>query len=40
MEASRVLVKSLPGWNWIDFAGPHDCMITHPEEIAKLLLQT
>jgi len=38
LEGSRRLVRSLPGWNWIDFSGPHDCMITHPQEIAKLLL--
>jgi pimeloyl-ACP methyl ester carboxylesterase len=38
MEASRVMVKSLQGWNWIDFPGPHDCMITHPDELATLLL--
>jgi pimeloyl-ACP methyl ester carboxylesterase len=39
MEASRMLVKSLQGWNWINFHGPHDCMITHPDELAMLLLQ-
>ena len=38
MQASRVLVKSLQGWNWVDFPGPHDCMITHPDELAALLL--
>lgn len=39
LASSRTLVKSLPGWNWIDFPGPHDCMITHPDETARLLLQ-
>jgi pimeloyl-ACP methyl ester carboxylesterase len=39
MEASRLLVKTLQGWNWMDFTGPHDCMITHPNELATLLLQ-
>jgi pimeloyl-ACP methyl ester carboxylesterase len=38
MQASRALVKSLPGWNWLEFSGPHDCMITHPDEIVALLL--
>jgi pimeloyl-ACP methyl ester carboxylesterase len=39
MQASRALVKTLPSWNWIDFPGPHDCMITHPDEVATLLLR-
>jgi hypothetical protein len=39
LEKSRLLVKSLSGWNWIDFPGPHDSMITQPDEIVKLLLQ-
>ena len=39
LEGSRALVKSWSGWNWIDFPGPHDSMITQPDEIVKLLLQ-
>ncbi len=39
IEGSRALVKSWSGWNWIDFPGPHDSMITQPDEIVKLLLQ-
>jgi pimeloyl-ACP methyl ester carboxylesterase len=35
---SAALVKSWQGWDWIDFAGPHDAMITHPDAIADLLL--
>jgi pimeloyl-ACP methyl ester carboxylesterase len=39
IEPSRSLVKSLSGWNWVDFPGPHESMITQPDEIVKLLLQ-
>jgi pimeloyl-ACP methyl ester carboxylesterase len=39
MEASRALVRASSGWNWLDFPGPHDCMITHPDKLANLLLQ-
>ena len=39
LDGSRALVKPLSGWNWIDFPGPHDSMITEPDEIVKLLLQ-
>jgi pimeloyl-ACP methyl ester carboxylesterase len=39
LDDSRALVKSLRGWNWIDFPGPHDGMITRPDAVAKLLLQ-
>jgi len=37
LESSRQLVKSLPGWNWIDFPAPHDSMITHPEKLSAFL---
>jgi pimeloyl-ACP methyl ester carboxylesterase len=36
---SAALVKSWQGWDWIDFPGPHDAMITHPEAIADILLK-
>lgn len=39
IEGSRKLVKSMSGWNWIDFPGPHDSMITDPDGITRLLLQ-
>ena len=38
LDGSRQLVRSLPGWTWIDFPGPHACMITHPDEVSQLLL--
>lgn len=38
IAASRALVRSQPDWTWVDFAGPHDAMITDPDEIAALLL--
>ena len=36
---SAALVRSWEGWDWIDFPGPHDCMITHPEAVANILLK-
>ena len=39
LASSRAIVKSSAGWNWIDFPGPHDCMITQPDELVKLLLE-
>ena len=39
LDGSRTLVRSQSGWTWIDFAGPHDSMITQPDEIVKLLLR-
>ncbi|MCW6507753.1 alpha/beta fold hydrolase [Lichenifustis flavocetrariae] len=39
IEGSRALVRSQPGWNWIDFPGPHDSMITDPDGIVNLLLK-
>lgn len=35
---SAALVKSWDGWDWIDFPGPHDAMITHPDAVAGILL--
>lgn len=26
-----------PGWSYVEVAGPHDCMITHPVETAAVL---
>ena len=39
IEPSRKLVKSMSGWTWIDFPGPHDAMITDPDGITKILLE-
>jgi pimeloyl-ACP methyl ester carboxylesterase len=39
LEDSRNLVRSLTGWQWIELAAPHEAMITHPDEVAGLLLQ-
>jgi hypothetical protein len=38
IEGSRRLVRSMPGWTWIDLPRPHDSMITHPDEVVDLLL--
>ena len=38
LEASRKLVKSQPGWNWVDLAAPHEAHITHPDQLSALLL--
>ena len=34
LEASRKLVKSQPGWNWVDLAAPHEAHITHPDQFS------
>ncbi len=39
IEASRALVRSQPGWAWIDLAAPHDAMIVDPAAVAAILLQ-
>jgi pimeloyl-ACP methyl ester carboxylesterase len=39
LEDSRNLVRSLPGWQWLELAAPHEAMITHPAAVANLLLQ-
>jgi pimeloyl-ACP methyl ester carboxylesterase len=38
VNGSRKLAKTLPGWNWVDFAAPHDAMITHADKFTELLL--
>jgi pimeloyl-ACP methyl ester carboxylesterase len=38
LEASRQLVRSWPGWKWAELAVPHDSIITHPDEVSRLLL--
>jgi pimeloyl-ACP methyl ester carboxylesterase len=39
IEASRKLIRSWDGWDWIEFAGPHDAMILQPGAIASLILE-
>ncbi len=39
MEGSRRRVRAAPGWSWSELAAPHDAMITHPDEVARLLLR-
>ena len=38
LEASRRLVRSWPGWEWIELYAPHGCIITHPDKVTQLLL--
>ncbi len=38
INGSRKLVKTLPGWNWVDFAAPHDAMITNADKFTEILL--
>jgi pimeloyl-ACP methyl ester carboxylesterase len=38
LEMSRQLVRSWSGWDWIQLAAPHLCIITHPAEVTELLL--
>jgi pimeloyl-ACP methyl ester carboxylesterase len=40
LERSRELVRSWSGWQWVELAAPHCCMITHPGAVAELLLQS
>jgi pimeloyl-ACP methyl ester carboxylesterase len=37
LEASRELARSWPGWEWVELAAPHLCMITHAQEVSDLL---
>jgi len=38
LESSRVLVRALGGWNWVELAAPHEAHITHPDMLADVLL--
>ena len=38
LAASRDLVARQSGWKRIQLSAPHDCMVTHPNETAKILL--
>lgn len=38
LAGSKALLRTQPGWKHVDFAGPHDAMITHPKELTELLL--
>jgi pimeloyl-ACP methyl ester carboxylesterase len=35
---ARAIARAQPGWDYVKFAGPHEAMITHPQELAALLL--
>ena len=39
LEACRQLVRSWSGWEWIELALPHLCIITEPAEVTDLLLK-
>jgi hypothetical protein len=34
----RRLLRSWSGWRWVDLAAPHLSIITHPNDVAGLLL--
>lgn len=36
--ANAAYARSQPGWRFIEFAGGHNAIVTHPAEIAELLL--
>jgi pimeloyl-ACP methyl ester carboxylesterase len=38
LESSKHLVRSWRGWKWVELPTPHNSMITHPDEVAALLL--
>ena len=37
--ANAAYARSQPGWRFIEFAGGHNAIVTHPAEIAELLLE-
>jgi pimeloyl-ACP methyl ester carboxylesterase len=39
MEPSLRRAQAGAGWTLIDLAAPHDAMITHPEDVARVLLE-
>jgi pimeloyl-ACP methyl ester carboxylesterase len=38
INGSRKMVRGLPGWTVVDFAAPHDAMITHADKFTDVLL--
>lgn len=38
LEGSKKLVRAQEGWQWLQIAAPHDAMITHPDELTKMLV--
>ena len=38
LEESRKLLRSLPGWKWLDIDAPHEVHITNPDLVADILL--
>ncbi|MGO9673580.1 MAG: alpha/beta fold hydrolase [Methylocella sp.] len=39
IDNSARLVRAWPGWIWIELAAPHEAMITHPDEIVRILVE-
>ena len=37
-DVARKRAAALPGWRYLKMATPHDAMITHPREVAEILL--
>jgi hypothetical protein len=38
VENSQKLVRSWPGWSWIDLDAPHDVMVTNPDKLVRILV--
>jgi len=38
LVGARALAVAQPGWDYVKLAAPHEAMITHPREVAELLL--
>ncbi|SHI25371.1 alpha/beta fold hydrolase [Pollutimonas bauzanensis] len=38
LEASRKLLRSLSGWNWVEIQAPHEAHVTHPQLLSAVLL--
>ncbi|WP_026607859.1 alpha/beta fold hydrolase [Methylocapsa acidiphila] len=38
MAPSQARVRAAAGWDWVELLAPHEAMITHPDEVARILL--
>ena len=38
LASARALAAAQPGWDYVKLAAPHEAMITHPRQVAEILL--
>lgn len=38
LDGPRQLVRSWPGWDWVELSTPHNSMTTHPDDVVGLQL--